>query len=106
MSIEEQPAAPAAVECRLAAQQREPAVDEDDLPLDEAEDPASKRRRFGQLCTRSLLTEMTEIFDKRSVKKLERDIRRTQRHNFGDARVDVAEIYSPPRMVAMASTLW
>ena len=35
MSIEEQPAAPAATESRSAARQREPAVDEDDLPLDD-----------------------------------------------------------------------
>ena len=94
MSIEEQPVPAAAPTTR----QREPAVDEDDLPLDDAEDSASKRRRLGQLCTRSLLTEMTEILDKQAVKKLERDVRRTQRRNFGNARIDVAEIYSPPRM--------
>ena len=57
MSIEEQPV-PAATP---ATRQREPAVDEDDLPLDDAEDLASKRRRLGQLCARSLLTEMTKI---------------------------------------------
>ena len=85
--------------------QRKPMVDEDGLPLDDVEDSALKRRRLGQLCTRSLLTEMTEIFDKQSVKKLERDLRRTQRRNFGNSRVDVAEIYSPPRMAAMASRL-
>ena len=39
--------------------QREPAVDEDDLPLDDVEDSALKPRRLGQLCDRSLLTEMT-----------------------------------------------
>ena len=62
MSIEEQqPAAPAATENRPAARQREPEDDEDNLPLDDAEDPVSKRRRFAQLCTRSFLTEMTEI---------------------------------------------
>ena len=48
---------------------------------------------------------MTEIFDRQSLKKLERDIRRTHRRNFGNATVDVAEIYSPPRMAAMASRL-
>ena len=103
MSVEEQPAAPAAVESRPAARQREPAGDEDDLPLDEVDDSASKRRRLGQLCARSFLSEMTEILDKQSVKKLERDMWRTQRRNIGASRVDVAEIYSPPRMAAMAS---
>ena len=85
--------------------QRETAVDEDDLPLDDVEDSAHKRRRFGQLCSRSLLMEMTQILDKQSVKKLERDLRRTQRRNFGSSRTDVAEIYSPPRMAAMAQRL-
>ena len=47
MSIKEQPAAPAAVKSRPDARQREPAVDEDDLPLDDADDSASRRRRFG-----------------------------------------------------------
>ena len=46
---------------------------------------------------------MTEMRDRQSPKKFERDVRRTQRRNFGNARVDVAEIYSPPRMAAMAS---
>ena len=55
MSIEEQQtAAPAATENRPAARQREPEVDEDNLPLDNAEDSVSKRRRIGQLCARSL----------------------------------------------------
>ena len=48
---------------------------------------------------------MIEILDKQAVKTLERDIRRTQKRSFGNARVDVAEIYSPPRMTAMASKL-
>ena len=79
MSIEEQqPAAPAATGNRPAARQREPEVDEDNLPLDNAEDSASKRRRLGQLCTRSLLTEMTEILNKQAVKNMDRDVRRTQ----------------------------
>ena len=47
-----------------AVRQREPVVDEDGLPLDDVEYSALKRRRLGQLCTRRLLTEMTEIFDK------------------------------------------
>ena len=85
--------------------QREPVVYEDGLPLDDVEDSALKRRRLGQLCTRNMLTEMTEIFYKQSMKKLERDLRRTQRRNFGNSRIDVAELYSPPRMAAMASKL-
>ena len=104
MSIAEQPV-PAAAENRPAARQREPAVDEEDLPLDDVDDFASKRRRLGQLCTRSFLLEMIQILDKQVVKNLERDIRRTQTRNFGAARVDVVEIYSPPRMAAMASKL-
>ena len=39
------------------------------------------------------------------MKKTERDVRRTQRRNFGNARVDVVETYSPPRMAAMAAKL-
>ena len=54
MSIKEQPAAPAAVKSRPDARQREPAVDEDDLPLDDAEDSASKRRRLGQILHQKL----------------------------------------------------
>ena len=103
MSTGEQLPAPA--ERRSTVRQREPAVDEDDLPLDDVEDSALKRRRLGQLCNRSLLTEITEIFDKQSVNKLEHNLRRTQRRNFGNSRTDVAEIYSPPRMAAMAQRL-
>ena len=65
MSIEEQSPAPA--ERGSAVRQRDPVVDEDGLPLDDVEDSALKRRRFGQLCTRSLLTEMIGIRDKQSV---------------------------------------
>ena len=101
MSIEEQPVPAAAP----ATRQRNPVVDADDLPLDDLEVSASKRRRLEQLCTKSLLTEMTVILDKQAVKKLERDILRMQRRNFVYARIDVAEIYSPPRMTAMASKL-
>ena len=100
MSTGEQQPAPA--ERGSIVRQGEPAVDEDDLPLDGIEDPALKRRRLGQLCNRSLLTEMTEILDKQSVNQLERDLRRTQRRNSGSSRKDVAEIYSFPRMAAMA----
>ena len=73
--------------------------------MDEVDDSASKLSRLGQLCTRSFFSEMTEILDKQSVKKLERDIRRRQRRNIGASRVVVAEINSPPRMAAMASKL-
>ena len=62
MSIEEQSPVPA--ERGAAVRQGEPVVDEDGLPLDDVEDLALKRRRLGQLCARSLLTEMTETFDK------------------------------------------
>ena len=59
ISIDEQSPAPA--ERGSAVRQREPLVDEDGLPLDDVEDSALKRRRLGQLCARSLLTEMTEM---------------------------------------------
>ena len=61
MSIEEQSPAPA--ERWSVVRQREPVVDEDGLPPDDVENSALKGRRLGQLCTRSLLTEMTEILD-------------------------------------------
>ena len=48
---------------------------------------------------------MTEILDKQVVNKLGRDVRRTQMRNFGNARVYVSEIYSPPRIAAMAAKL-
>ena len=94
MSTEEQLPAPA---------ERGPLCDSE--KLDDVEDLALKQRRLGQLCSRSLLTKMTETLDRQSVKKFERDLQRTQRRSFGNSRVDVAEIYSPPRMAAMASRL-
>ena len=68
MAIEEKSLAP--VENRSAVRQREPVVDEEDLPLDDVEDSGLKCRGLGQLCARSLLTEMTEILDNQSVTEL------------------------------------
>ena len=39
-------------------------------------------------------------------KRVDRDIHRTQRQNVGSSQVDVAEVYSLPRMATMAAKLW
>ena len=48
------------------------------------------------------MIEITEELDRQAVNTVEREFRQTQKRNYGHAKVDVAEVYSPPHMTAMA----
>ena len=64
--------------------------------------------RLQQLCAKDLLKAMTEMMDEKAgtrVERVDREIRRTQRRSFGQSIVDIAELYSPPRMATMATML-
>ena len=61
--------------------------------------------KIWQLCNKTLIKEMMDQLDKTATKQVKRDVRRTERRNWGASKVDVAEIYSPPRMTAMAHSL-
>ena len=68
----------------------------------------SKRRRLdqiGQLCNKTLLKQMLEQLHEKATKPVQRDVKRTERQNWGASKVDVTEIYSPPRMTSMADSL-
>ena len=60
---------------------------------------------MNRLCDRESLKAFIEALDEKYTKKLQRDVRRTERHNFGKSKTDVAEVYSPPRVCATARKL-
>ena len=57
---------------------------------------------LNRLCDKEALQFLTESLDKKFTKKVQRDVRRTERQNFGKSKTDVAEVYSPPRACATA----
>ena len=73
-----------------------------EVSADERDAASSKRRLLGQLCARSLLTEMMEQMYEQETKRAQKDVVRTVRQHWGAIRVDVAEIYSLLRMAATA----
>ena len=52
-----------------------------------------------------MLKAMVEALDAKAGKRVDKDIRRTQKQNVGSSQVDVAELYSLPRMATMAAKL-
>ena len=54
------------------------------------------------MCDKEALKLFIESLDKKFTKKVQRDVRRTERRNFGNSRMDVAKVYSPPRVCATA----
>ena len=60
---------------------------------------------IGHMCSPEMLKFMIEELDEKATKKVMRDVRRTERRNFGKSKTDVAEVYSPPRMTTMAERL-
>ena len=57
---------------------------------------------LNRLCDKEALKFFIESLDKKFKKKVQRDVRRTERRNFGKSKADVAEVYSPLRVCATA----
>ena len=60
---------------------------------------------IAQLCSPQIMKTMIDELDAKVTKKVMRDVRRTERRNYGKPKTDVAEVYSPHRMTTMAEKL-
>ena len=57
---------------------------------------------LNRLCDKEALKFFIESLGQKFNKNVQRDVRRTERRNFGKSKADVAEAYSPPRVCATA----